>query len=72
MRGSATGMRHTDGIHVPAVGTSTLEPRGFHVMLIGMTADLTAGQPVELTLGPRRSRRGQGVRRDLRGLIQPC
>jgi len=66
-----TGRRHTDGIHIPAVGTSTLEPRGFHVMLIGMTADLMAGQPVELTLGTRWSRRGQGVRRDPRGLILP-
>ncbi len=43
-------MRPVDGIDVPAGGEVKLEPGGFHVMLIGLTEDLTPGGTVELTL----------------------
>jgi copper(I)-binding protein len=45
-----TGMQPVDGIKVPAGGTVTLEPGGYHVMLMGLTGDLAAGQTVRLTL----------------------
>jgi copper(I)-binding protein len=45
-----TGMHPVDGIKIPAGGTVKLEPGGYHVMLMGLTGDLTAGQTVRLTL----------------------
>lgn len=45
-----TGMHPVEGIKVPAGGTVTLEPGGYHVMLMGLTGDLAAGQVVRLTL----------------------
>jgi copper(I)-binding protein len=45
-----TGMHPVDGIKIPAGGTVTLEPGGYHVMLMGLTGDLAAGQVVRLTL----------------------
>ena len=45
-----TGMQPVDGIIIPAGGTVTLEPGGYHVMLMGLTGDLAAGQVVRLTL----------------------
>ena len=38
------------GIEVPAGGLVTLEPGGYHVMLIGLTRDLTDGMIFDLTL----------------------
>jgi copper(I)-binding protein len=45
-----TGMQPVDGIKIPAGGTVSLEPGGYHVMLMGLTGDLAAGQTVRLTL----------------------
>jgi len=38
------------GIEVPASGNVELKPGGYHVMLIGLTKDLKAGDTVDLTL----------------------
>jgi copper(I)-binding protein len=38
------------GLAIPAGSTSTLEPGGNHVMLMGLTQDLEAGDEVALTL----------------------
>ena len=39
-----------DGIVIPAGETVTLEPGGFHIMYIGLTRDLKAGDTYKLTL----------------------
>lgn len=39
-----------DGLEIPAGETVTLQPGGYHVMLIGLTKDLTDGSTYELTL----------------------
>ncbi len=44
------GMDEVDAIHVPAGGTATLEPGGFHLMLSGLAGDLVAGSKVTLVL----------------------
>ena len=38
------------GIEVPAGGQVELKPGGYHVMLIGLTRDLTDGEKFPLTL----------------------
>lgn len=38
------------GIEVPAGGTAELKPGGLHIMLIGLTRDLNAGDTLRLTL----------------------
>ena len=43
-------MRQVAQIDVPAQGSTTLAPGGLHVMLIGLTADLTPEQRVPVTL----------------------
>lgn len=43
-------MHPVDGIDVPANGDAELKPGGFHVMLIGLTRDLTIGEQVTVTL----------------------
>lgn len=43
-------MHPVDGIDVPASGDAELKPGGFHVMLIGLTRDLTIGEQVTVTL----------------------
>jgi copper(I)-binding protein len=45
-----TGMQHTDEVHIPAGGTVALEPGGFHIMLMDLTGDLTAGDSLDLVL----------------------
>jgi copper(I)-binding protein len=40
----------TDGLIIPAGGSETLEPGGYHIMLIGLREDLTNGKTFELTL----------------------
>ncbi|WP_294251405.1 copper chaperone PCu(A)C [uncultured Sphingomonas sp.] len=40
----------TGGLPIPAGGTLTLAPGGYHVMLIGLKAPLTLGTMVPLTL----------------------
>ena len=39
-----------DGLVIPAGGSVSLEPGGYHVMLIGLLRDLKAGETYELTL----------------------
>ncbi|MEM8530581.1 MAG: copper chaperone PCu(A)C [Chloroflexota bacterium] len=48
--GGVMAMRQVENIEVPAGGETTLEPGGFHVMLIGLTQDLTAGDTFNVTL----------------------
>lgn len=49
--GGVMRMRQVEGgIDIPANGQVELKPGGFHVMLIGLTRDLNAGDKVELTL----------------------
>ena len=43
-------MRPVEAIEIPAGGTAELKPGGFHMMLIGLTRDLVAGEKVELVL----------------------
>jgi len=43
-------MHPVDRISIPAGGTVTLEPGGFHIMLIGLTGELKAGTTIVLTL----------------------
>ena len=45
-----TGMAPVAEIAVPAGGTVTLAPGGFHVMLMGLQRDLSAGGTLELQL----------------------
>jgi copper(I)-binding protein len=44
------GMHPVDRIEVPAGGTVTLEPGGYHLMLMGLTQTLEVGSTVELDL----------------------
>lgn len=44
-----TGMQPVDSIHIPAGGTVTLEPGGFHLMLQDVQ-ELTVGETVDLVL----------------------
>ena len=39
-----------DGLAIPANATTTLEPGGYHIMLIGLVEDLTEGDIYDLTL----------------------
>jgi copper(I)-binding protein len=43
-------MRQVTEIPVPADGSVALEPGGYHVMLLDLKQDLTAGQTVPVTL----------------------
>ncbi len=49
----ATLMRKTSGADVPANGALTLEPKGYHIMLLGLTKPLTAGESFNVTLSFR-------------------
>jgi copper(I)-binding protein len=40
----------TNGVAVPAGGTTTLKPRGYHLLLVGVTAPLTYGATLPVTL----------------------
>ncbi|NOK62626.1 MAG: hypothetical protein GFH27_549333n114 [Chloroflexi bacterium AL-W] len=48
--GGVMAMRQVEAIEVPAGGETTLEPGGFHVMLVGLTRDLTPGDTFNVTL----------------------
>ncbi len=50
MEGDMMGMQPVESIPVPAGGSVTLEPGGYHIMLIDMREPLEAGQTVTLTL----------------------
>ncbi len=43
-------MRQVKQINIPATGSTTLQPGGLHVMLIGLTQDLAEGQEIDLKL----------------------
>ena len=43
-------MPQLDGVEIPAGGELVLEPGGYHVMLIGLTESLLAGDSFEATL----------------------
>jgi hypothetical protein len=45
-----TGMSPVSEIPVVAGGSATLEPGGFHIMLIDLAAPLTVGATIDLTL----------------------
>ena len=44
-------MKEIASVPIPANGSVTFEPGGLHVMLIGLTAPLKAGQKFDLNLG---------------------
>ena len=48
--GEVMRMRQVDAIAVPAAGTVTLQPGGLHLMMIGLTRPLVAGETVPVTL----------------------
>ncbi len=50
MDGDVMRMRRVDGVVVPAEGTATLAPGGYHIMLIGLKALLLEETQIELTL----------------------
>jgi copper(I)-binding protein len=45
-----TGMHHIDRLDIPAGQAVRLEPGGYHLMLMGLTAELEVGGTLELTL----------------------
>jgi copper(I)-binding protein len=48
--GGMMGMRPIPRLEIPAGGTVELKPGSYHVMLIGLTADLVPGTEIEITL----------------------
>jgi copper(I)-binding protein len=43
-------VHHPEGWDIPASGTLELKPGGKHIMLIGLTAPLKAGEKIQMTL----------------------
>ena len=43
-------MRPVDAVEIPAGGAAELQPGGIHVMLVGLTRDLKAGEKVQIIL----------------------
>ena len=43
-------MRKVDGIAVPAMGMTNLQPGGYHIMLLGLKHPLKSGEMIEITL----------------------
>ena len=50
MDGDIARMRRIDAIPVPAGGSVTLKPGGFHIMLMDLTGPLKAGEAIKLKL----------------------
>ncbi len=48
---ATTSMNDVISVTIPANGTVTFEPGGYHVMLAGIAAPLKAGQKFDLNLG---------------------
>ena len=48
--GGMMSMQEVEAITIPAGETVSLEPGGFHVMLLELTEDLSAGDSIEVTL----------------------
>jgi periplasmic copper chaperone A len=45
-----TGMQPVAGVDIPAGGQVTLEPGGYHIMLMELTKPLAPGETIQLTL----------------------
>lgn len=45
-----TGMHPIDRLEIPAGGTVTLEPSGYHLMMMGVKSELAVGGSIELDL----------------------
>ncbi len=43
-------MRPVDGVEIPARGSTELKPGSYHIMLVGLTRDLTPGEKLTLRL----------------------
>jgi copper(I)-binding protein len=50
MGGEMMGMRRIDRLDIPAGGSVDLKPGGYHIMLIGLTRELKAGEDLTVTL----------------------
>lgn len=50
MEGNVMQMRQVEAVEVPAHGSATLQPGGYHVMLIGLEQPLKEGDHFPLTL----------------------
>ena len=50
MEGDVMKMRQVEAVEVPAKGMATLQPGGYHVMMIGLVEPLTEGGSFPLTL----------------------
>ncbi len=50
MEGNVMKMRQVEAVEIPQGGTASLEPGGYHVMLIGLKAPLAEGGSFPLTL----------------------
>lgn len=50
MNGDVMGMREVKAVELPAGKPVTLDPNGFHVMLMGLNAQVKEGEQVPLTL----------------------
>ena len=48
--GTMMGMQKMDRLEIPAGGKVELKPGSYHVMLIGLTRELKAGETIEVTL----------------------
>jgi copper(I)-binding protein len=48
--GSVMGMQKIDRLDIPAGGKVELKPGSYHIMLIGLTRELVAGEKIEITL----------------------
>jgi len=44
------GMRKIDRLEIPAGGSVELKPGSYHIMLIGLTRELKAGEKIDITL----------------------
>jgi len=67
MDGNVMRMRQVDGIAVPAGGTVELKPGGLHIMFMGLTQTLKAGDKFPLTL---KFERAGEVKVDVRVSVQ--
>jgi periplasmic copper chaperone A len=48
--GSMMGMQKMDRLEIPAGGSVELKPGSYHIMLIGLTRELKAGEKIDITL----------------------
>ena len=48
--GGMMGMQKIDRLEIPAGGSVELKPGGYHIMLIGLTRELKAGETIEVML----------------------